>query len=294
MNFAALNQRVFARLGEEKLLWEYRDVLLRLLGVVLDFRNVEGESLRLASLKHFNPYCVLIRNTAVGLEACQKCAADHVALAVEKRECHFYCCHAGLMELTLPLYDNYGDFIGCMNSGQFLVKGEREFNDEELREVAQRCGLDPVRIIALYRSSPRLEREQMVGVADYLTLIGRLVTRTHDRLIFMEKVNAPDRIELIRKYVEENYMHQITVGSVAQRFSMSEGHFLHFCRWNLGMSFMNYVRSFRISKACEMLTETKLPISEIARLCGFGGPVQFNRVFRAAIGMTPRDYRKKR
>ena len=88
-------------------------------------------------------------------------------------------------------------------------------------------------------------------------------------------------------------MHRITVGSAARHFFMSEGYFLHFCRRNLGMSFMNYVRSFRVAKACEMLAETELPISEVARLCGFGGTSQFNRGFRADTGTTPRDYRKK-
>ena len=292
MKFAALNQRVFALLGQEKLLWEYRDVLLQLLGVVLDFRNAEGESLRLASLQHFNPYCVMIRNTEGGYEACRKCAEEHVSLAVEKRACHSYCCHAGLMELTLPLYDNFGDFIGCMNSGQFLVEGGTEFDDGKLREVARRCGLDSSQVIELYRRSPRLANRQLAGVADYLALIGRLITRTHDRLTFMEKVNTPDRIDLIRKYVEENYMHRITVERASKHFYMSEGYFLHFCRRNLGMSFMNYVRSFRVAKACEMLAETQLPISEIARLCGFGGPTQFNRSFRADTGTAPRDYRK--
>ena len=293
MKFAALNRRVFLRLGQEKLLWEYRDVLQQLQGIVLDFHNAEGESLRLASLQHFNPYCVMIRNTAVGNEGCRKCDAEHVAVAVEKRKCHSYCCHAGLMELILPLYDAAGGFIGCMTSGQFLVEGEREFDDGELREVARRCGLEVSRVVELYRNSPRLRGEQLAGVAGYLALIGRLVTSTHDRLTFMEKVNTPDRIELIRKYVEENYMHPISVGSASRRFFMSDGYFLHFCGKNLGMSFMNYVRSFRVAKACEMLTETNLPISEISRLCGFGGLSQFNRGFRAATGTTPRDYRKK-
>lgn len=292
MKSAALNQRVFSRLGQEKLLWEYRDVLLRLLGVVIDFRNAEGDSLRLASLQHFNPYCVMIRNTATGHKACQDCAAENVAVAVEKHECHSYCCHAGLMELTLPLYDAFGVFIGCMNSGQFLVDGEKVFGDEELGEVARRCGLDANKVIELYRRSPRLGREQLAGVAGYLALIGRLVTRTHDRLTFMEKVNAPDRIELIRKYVEDNYMNRITVASASKRFFMSQGYFLHFCRKNLGISFMNYVKSFRVAKACEMLSETELPISEIARLCGFGGTSQFNRSFRADTGTSPRTYRK--
>ena len=55
---------------------------------------------------------------------------------------------------------------------------------------------------------------------------------------------------------------------------------------------MSYVTMFRISKACEMLAETELPVSEIALLCGFGGISQFNRSFRADTGTTPRDYRK--
>ena len=268
-------------------------MLQQLQGIVLDFHNAEGESLRLASLKHFNPYCVMIRGTAVGSEACRKCDAEHVAVAVEKRACHSYCCHAGLTELILPLYDAAGDFIGCMTSGQFLVEGETEFGDRELREVARRCALKVSRVVELYRASPRLSGEQLAGVTGYLSLIGRLVTSTHDRLTFMEKVNTPDRIDLIRKYVEENYMHPISVGGASKRFFMSEGYFLHFCSENLGMSFMNYVRSFRVAKACEMLTETNLPILEISRLCGFGGPSQFNRGFRAATGTTPRDYRKK-
>ena len=292
MDIAALNSLVFASLGQEKLLWEYRDILLRLVGVVIDFRNAQGESLRLASLKHFNPYCVMIRNTAVGGEACNRCSREQVSVAIDKRECHTYCCHAGLTELTLPLFDSSGVFIGCMNSGQFLVENAEVFGDDELREVAERCGLEFSQVAELYRRSPRLTSEQLEGITGYLALIGRLITRTHDRLSFMAKVDAPDRAELIRKYVEENYMNKITVAGSSRRFFMSQGYFLHFCRKELGMSFMSYVTMFRVSKSCEMLTETELPISDVAELCGFGGMSQFNRNFRAAMGMTPRAYRK--
>ena len=292
MNVASLNSRVFARLGQEKLLWEYRDILLQLMGVVIDFSNAEGDSLRLASLEHFNPYCRLIRSTPSGLERCRRCAIEHCAIAVGERRLHSYCCHAGLTELSLPLYDKAGAFVGCMNSGQFLVAGGESFDDARLREVARGCGVDAARLGELYRRSPRLSGEQLKGIGGYLAVIGRLITGTHDRLVFMEKVNAPNRVELIRQYVEENYMHPITVGGAAKRFFMSPGYFLHFFRKEAGVSFMSYVTMFRISKACEMLTETELPISEIAFLCGFGGISQFNRSFRADMGMTPRDYRK--
>ena len=292
MNIAQWNSRVFARLGQEKLLWEYRDILLQLMGVVIDFSTAAGDSLRLASLEHFNPFCRLIRSTPCGLARCRRCAEEHSPIVIEEKRLHTYCCHAGLMELSLPLYDKAGAFVGCMNSGQFRVAGGESFDEAQLREVARECEVDAAKVVELYRKSPLLSAEQLKGIGGYLEVIGRLITRTHDRLLFMEKVNTPDRVELICKYVEENYTHPITVGEVAKRFFMSPGYFLHLFRKEAGVSFMSYVTMFRISKACEMLAETELPVSEIALLCGFGGISQFNRSFRADTGTTPRDDRK--
>ena len=53
-----------------------------------------------------------------------------------------------------------------------------------------------------------------------------------------------------------------------------------------------YQLNFRISTSCRLLTETSLPILEIARQTGFEDPAYFSRLFHARIGAAPSDYRE--
>ena len=55
MDIAQITQKVFAKLGQEKQLIEYHEILFKLLGLVIDFINVNGVSLKLSGMKHFNP-----------------------------------------------------------------------------------------------------------------------------------------------------------------------------------------------------------------------------------------------
>ena len=71
MDIEQINQKVFAELGKEKHLVEYHNILFKLLGVVVDFINAEGQSLKLSKMKHFNPYCAMIRAVPSGFSCCQ-------------------------------------------------------------------------------------------------------------------------------------------------------------------------------------------------------------------------------
>ena len=59
----------------------------------------------------------------------------------------------------------------------------------------------------------------------------------------------------------------------------------------LGVRYVEFVRSQRISRACETLRSTDRAITDIAYDCGFMNQSTFNRVFREIIGMSPREYR---
>jgi len=50
----------------------------------------------------------------------------------------------------------------------------------------------------------------------------------------------------------------------------------------------------RIRNAYRALAESDHGILEIALSCGFQNPANFNRQFRKATGMPPREYRKLR
>ena len=59
-----------------------------------------------------------------------------------------------------------------------------------------------------------------------------------------------------------------------------------------GISFSDYIRNSRISKAKTLLRHTDAPISVIAEETGFYDACHFTKAFRATVGTSPLAYRK--
>jgi two-component system response regulator YesN len=49
----------------------------------------------------------------------------------------------------------------------------------------------------------------------------------------------------------------------------------------------------RISLSCRQLTETEMPVGQIAEEAGFHDMSNFSRAFKTVIGMTPSQFRKR-
>jgi transcriptional regulator GlxA family with amidase domain len=57
---------------------------------------------------------------------------------------------------------------------------------------------------------------------------------------------------------------------------------------------IEYLLHYRIKKSLSLLTETDLNITEISDACGFRSASYYTEVFNKIIGISPRDYRKKK
>ncbi len=60
-----------------------------------------------------------------------------------------------------------------------------------------------------------------------------------------------------------------------------------------GKTYQQLVVDFRMAMARQYLTETKLPVNEIADLIGYSNPANFYRTFRQIEQMTPQNYRSQ-
>lgn len=62
-----------------------------------------------------------------------------------------------------------------------------------------------------------------------------------------------------------------------------------------GMSFVNYLNSYRIEKALEILSDTDddTPLKAIGPAVGFSSMSTFYKLFQEKVGMTPTKYRQK-
>jgi len=100
-------------------------------------------------------------------------------------------------------------------------------------------------------------------------------------------------INKIVEYVNENYAEQISVPEVASLVNMSESTFSRYFSKATDSSFSAFVNRVRIHKACQMLMHSEQQISAICYAVGFNNVANFNRRFREAKGVTPREYRRQ-
>ncbi|MBO4631584.1 MAG: PocR ligand-binding domain-containing protein [Lentisphaeria bacterium] len=285
--------RAFAELGKEKRLQEYSNIIFQLLGLVIDFISAEGETLRLSRGVHFNPYCVMLRKTPSGSRACAECDVANARKAALLRESICYSCYAGLTEIIYPLFDAHGTYIGSMTAGQFHL-GERPLlTRKEVFELARRNGLSGHTLWNHYRKSVSLTAAQKDGLTGYLKIIGQHLTGIRDNLIFMDKIDMPDKIREVKHYLDGHYAEPLKLADMARRFSISPDYLTHMFRKEMNIAFHRYLVLRRLTEAEKMLSGTELSIREIAFHCGFGSISQFNRFFKSEKNCTPGLYRSK-
>ena len=104
---------------------------------------------------------------------------------------------------------------------------------------------------------------------------------------------SQDKIEKVTQYISEKYAREITLGEMAKLVSMNDSAFSRFFAKATGNSFNRFVNRVRISKACELLSETEIPITTICYETGFNNIANFNRRFRELKENTPREYRRQ-
>jgi len=97
----------------------------------------------------------------------------------------------------------------------------------------------------------------------------------------------------VREVVELHLFSNLKLDELAKLCNLSLSSFKRGFRKEFNDSPTNYINGRRIEKAKELLSNTELPISEIAYETGFQDSLYFTRLFKNKIGVPPTTYRKK-
>lgn len=107
-----------------------------------------------------------------------------------------------------------------------------------------------------------------------------------------DNLEITGKIKTILQYIQESYMEQITISTLASLCHFSEYHFMRFFKKYVGITCIEYINHCRLNKAARLLKEGDLPVSTIALETGFNNISYFNRQFRQKFQMTPGEYRR--
>jgi len=101
-----------------------------------------------------------------------------------------------------------------------------------------------------------------------------------------------DRMDKILKYVFDNFNHEILLTTAAEMTNMNKQAFCRYFKNRTQKTFVTFVNEVRIGHACKLMARTDLQISELAYSCGFNSLTNFNKFFKLAKGVTPKEYKK--
>ncbi|SME90552.1 AraC family transcriptional regulator [Paenibacillus barengoltzii] len=120
---------------------------------------------------------------------------------------------------------------------------------------------------------------------------GRAVNRSHSST--RSESSKIDRLKTVIQHIQQNYSHPIRLAELAALIPMSEGQFCRFFKSMTRQTPMDYINSYRIRQAAELLRDPERKISDIALEVGFDNISYFIRVFRKAMNCSPSEFRKR-
>lgn len=94
------------------------------------------------------------------------------------------------------------------------------------------------------------------------------------------------------EFIQQNYCNPIKVTDVADYVCINRSYLYTLFESTIQMSPQQFLTTYRITRAMELLQLTQLSVESIALSCGYQDPLVFTKAFRQMKSMSPSAYRK--
>lgn len=128
---------------------------------------------------------------------------------------------------------------------------------------------------------------EWVICAKLYEFFAELASRQNNSILFKKEY-----ISTALNYIESNYSEHIKIEEIAAILGVSRNHFFKLFKQETGISPQEYLISYRLKKATELLKEQKYPQKEIALRIGYPDVYTFSRMFKKKYGISPGEYAK--
>lgn len=159
-----------------------------------------------------------------------------------------------------------------------------------LFKAMESAGLQPETVLDDYRSICTGIRN-CTSCMDAVRMLHGLFEQAGSALC--ERMSGlPVSQESLDAYINDHWLEDISLGSAAEYFNLSEGYFSNVIRRLTGKSYPDYLGWRRTQYAMEMMKNRSLTITEISMRAGFNNYKTFARCFQKYQHISPSDYRK--
>jgi two-component system response regulator YesN len=128
---------------------------------------------------------------------------------------------------------------------------------------------------------------------DFLSWLRTLQAHAENTLLHKEKDKhtSHDLIEEVKNYIDQHYMHQISIGEIAEKLGVTPNYLSALFHKKTGTTFVKYLTRIRMLKAKELLKDPNIHIQQVAEQVGYYSTRYFTKLFVKFFGCYPSEYR---
>lgn len=115
---------------------------------------------------------------------------------------------------------------------------------------------------------------------------------THAPMPTPEKHVVPPLVLKVIDYLTVHYAEKQTLESLAENFFVSKATLIYNFKKYASCSPIDFLLNVRLTKAKELLLNTKKSVNEISEVCGFSSANYFGLIFKQKENLSPANYRK--
>lgn len=152
-------------------------------------------------------------------------------------------------------------------------------------DIIKRC-FEEIRDSSTYKFGYELRLQ------GYLSILLSELTEQSEANITKGDGQKKNYIKKSIKFIETNYSRNISIESLASYIGLNKNYFSTIFSEVLGIPPKDYLIKYRINKACELLSNKDLTVSEISRSVGYDDPLGFSKIFKQIKRVSPKAYRQ--
>ena len=173
--------------------------------------------------------------------------------------------------------------------------------DEYDESLCHRCGVEGILGQVITLGDLESERDTFLRMANIFTSGEghyRAQLSAMLKLILLRVIETADEdalparmVEELDNYIRENVSDEISNTEIGAVFGYHPFYVSRMLKERRGMTLRQYIISYRLKMAKKLLETTDRSAGEIAEECGFTDASYFAKTFKAAFGITPKEYR---
>lgn len=124
----------------------------------------------------------------------------------------------------------------------------------------------------------------------------RLLEKLRDNKLLLSEPEKVESIDdaFLRKFAEQIEAvyadPEYNVEKLSETLGLSRGHLHRKIKEFTGTAPVEFLRTYRLNKATQLLRQNAYTVSEVAYRTGFSSPAYFSKCFKAVYGVTPTEY----